>query len=334
MRVCKIDQLQIMEHLFLKRIIVDCEGTEYELIFRSKQFPTVRQCILLTNEYYLRARYCDSSLSRFSQADTHWNPGNMIYGDTPQQIGEYRDALGLNRYAYAPQHDTISQAGNLYVYCFGNPIVFVDRSGKKAIPIASYGPMPELINGQGLAPFSQIRFGSSNVGDAGCGAIAVYNAMILAGCYDITFDSVLKYFTIKSWFRGFGVMPWEIDNYFRDYDVKYQGTSNLEDITQHLLNGGIAIVTFWNDSVTAMVPLFLYDIELLDSSNYSGTYLEVNYPGVANPLGSAHTVTIVYDSASSVYIIYNPYNEYGKEERVHTIDQYLESGVVIYGYCI
>ena len=158
--------------------------------------------------------------------------------------------------------------------------------------------------------------------------------MILAGCYDITFDSVLKYFTIKSWFRGFGVMPWEIDNYFRDYDVKYQGTSNLEDITQHLLNGGIAIVTFWNDSVTAMVPLFLYDIELLDSSNYSGTYLEVNYPGVANPLGSAHTVTIVYDSASSVYIIYNPYNEYGKEERVHTIDQYLESGVVIYGYCI
>ena len=135
MRVCKIDQLQIMEHLFLKRIIVDCEGTEYELIFRSKQFPTVRQCILLTNEYYLRARYCDSSLSRFSQADTHWNPGNMIYGDTPQQIGEYRDALGLNRYVYAPQHTAISQAGNLYVYCLGNPIYLIDPAGNLGSPI-------------------------------------------------------------------------------------------------------------------------------------------------------------------------------------------------------
>ena len=82
-----------------------------------------------TNEYYLRARYYDPSVGRFSQADTHWNPSNMIYGDKPQQIGEYQDALGLSRYVYAPQAAAISQACNLYVYCGNNPLMFVDPTG-------------------------------------------------------------------------------------------------------------------------------------------------------------------------------------------------------------
>ena len=83
-----------------------------------------------TNEYYLRARYYDSSLGRFSQADTHWNPGNMIYGDIPQKIGEYRDALGLSRYVYAPQRTAGPQAGNLYIYCINSPVIYVDTTGK------------------------------------------------------------------------------------------------------------------------------------------------------------------------------------------------------------
>jgi len=84
-----------------------------------------------TNEHYLRARYYDPSVGRFSQADTHWNPSNMIYGDTPQQIGEYKDALGLSRYAYLPQVAAVSQAGNLYVYCINNPILHFDKTGKQ-----------------------------------------------------------------------------------------------------------------------------------------------------------------------------------------------------------
>ena len=86
-----------------------------------------------TNEYYLRARYYDPAVGRFSQADTHWNPSNMIYGDNPQQIGEYKDALGLSRYAYAPQVAAITQAGNLYVYCIENPIVYIDSQAESII---------------------------------------------------------------------------------------------------------------------------------------------------------------------------------------------------------
>ena len=80
--------------------------------------------------YYLRARYYDPSVGRFTQEDTHWNASNMIYGDEPQQIGEYEDPLGTSRYTYAPQITAVMQAGNLYGYTGGNPLMFADPSGK------------------------------------------------------------------------------------------------------------------------------------------------------------------------------------------------------------
>ena len=53
------------------------------------------------------------SVGRFTEEDTHWNASNMIYGDEPQQIGEYEDPLGTSRYVYAPQITAIMQAGML-----------------------------------------------------------------------------------------------------------------------------------------------------------------------------------------------------------------------------
>jgi len=40
-----------------------------------------------TGNYYLRARYYDPAVGRFITADTHWNVGNMIYGDDPESHG-------------------------------------------------------------------------------------------------------------------------------------------------------------------------------------------------------------------------------------------------------
>ena len=37
-----------------------------------------------TGTYYLRARYYDPSIGRFTQPDSHWNSANRIYGDDPQ----------------------------------------------------------------------------------------------------------------------------------------------------------------------------------------------------------------------------------------------------------
>ena len=80
--------------------------------------------------YYLRARYYDPSVGRFTQEDAHWNTSNMIYGDEPQQIGEYEDPLGTSRYTYAPQITAVMQAGNLYRYTSGNPVKWSDPDGE------------------------------------------------------------------------------------------------------------------------------------------------------------------------------------------------------------
>ena len=66
---------------------------------------------------YLRARYYDAGVGAFTSADTHWNVGNMIYGDDPDQDNPF------------PNIFAILQSGNLYGYCMGNPVMFVDSTG-------------------------------------------------------------------------------------------------------------------------------------------------------------------------------------------------------------
>ncbi len=82
-----------------------------------------------TGTYYLRARYYDPAIGRFTQQDIHWNTANMIYGDNSQKTNESQDALGLKIYTYAPSISSIMQSGNLYVYCVNNPITFTDDTG-------------------------------------------------------------------------------------------------------------------------------------------------------------------------------------------------------------
>lgn len=86
-----------------------------------------------TGTYYLRARYYDPALGRFTQQDTHWNPTNMIYGDEPGKINQREDALGLTAYSYTPQITAIMQSGNLYVYGLNNPIMYRDSSGNEIV---------------------------------------------------------------------------------------------------------------------------------------------------------------------------------------------------------
>ena len=84
-----------------------------------------------TKTYYLRARYYDPDIGRFSQQDTHWNTANSIYGDNPQKINEREDKLGLKSYSYAPQITAVMQSGNLYVYCGNSPTSYTDPNGSE-----------------------------------------------------------------------------------------------------------------------------------------------------------------------------------------------------------
>ena len=86
-----------------------------------------------TENYYLRARYYDPGVGRFTQQDTHWNTANMIYGDTVQKLNVTVDAEGGEHFTAIPQLLAIRQAGNLYGYCANNPVMYADPSGNLII---------------------------------------------------------------------------------------------------------------------------------------------------------------------------------------------------------
>lgn len=60
--------------------------------------------------YYLRARNYRPATGRFLTEDTHWNSGNMIYGNNPVKINEHS----------VPNIIAIMASSNLYTYCFNN----------------------------------------------------------------------------------------------------------------------------------------------------------------------------------------------------------------------
>ena len=95
---------------------------------------------LETEEMYFRARSYDPSTGRFTTEDTHWNSGNMIYGDSPQlanqQPKQYEYDFSPAGYgistsnAKMPDINAIVQSVNLYAYCNSNPVTNIDSTGQ------------------------------------------------------------------------------------------------------------------------------------------------------------------------------------------------------------
>ena len=137
-----------------------------------------------TKTYYLRARYYDPNIGRFTQQDTHWNTANSIYGDNPQKINEREDKLGLKSYSYAPQITAVMQSGNLYVYGVGNPVAYVDRDGNIAFLVitALAGVAIGAIAGaiQSYVEYGEIHWENVAIG-AGIGGIAGLAGGAVAG---------------------------------------------------------------------------------------------------------------------------------------------------------
>ena len=137
-----------------------------------------------TGTYYLRARYYDPAIGRFTQQDTHWNTANSIYGDNPRKINEREDKLGLKAYSYAPQITAVMQSGNLYVYGVGNPVAYVDRDGNIAFLVitALAGVAIGAIAGaiQSYVEYGEIHWENVAIG-AGIGGIAGLAGGAVAG---------------------------------------------------------------------------------------------------------------------------------------------------------
>ena len=72
----------------------------------------------ISGSYFAQAREYQPHTGRFMGKDQHWNVYNHIYGD--------------ESYGNIPSMEAIQQSNNLYIYCMGNPVRYVDFNGNKA----------------------------------------------------------------------------------------------------------------------------------------------------------------------------------------------------------
>ncbi len=89
-------------------------GTEDDALYNPIRY-TGQYTDSETGLVYLRNRYYDPAIGRFTQEDTYWNVHNMIYGDDPE--------------SNIPDYSAIMQSCNLYVYCMSDPMNCVDPWG-------------------------------------------------------------------------------------------------------------------------------------------------------------------------------------------------------------
>jgi len=89
-----------------------------------------------TQTYYLRARHFNPRTGRFLTPDPHWDiTTNAIFGDSPT----------LRNDRYVPSIHAILQSGNLFAFGMNNPVMFIDPSGRVAVPWQAVNPLANFL---------------------------------------------------------------------------------------------------------------------------------------------------------------------------------------------
>ena len=101
-----------------------------------------------TGTYYLRTRYYDPAIGRFTQEDPRWNTLNMLYGD---------ELLQLNHDKRFPDLNSIVQAQNLYAYVRNNPVSYKDETGEIIVSAIVTGAVVGGVINAGVNDYGQLK---------------------------------------------------------------------------------------------------------------------------------------------------------------------------------
>ena len=247
-----------------------------------------------TSFYYLQSRYYDPATRRFINADALTSTGQGF--------------IGTNMFAYC-NNNSVNGYDPSGLYNLSVNVMTADTGRSDVIPDPISYPIG-TINGQGLDPYADIPFGLSTVGDAGCSAIACYNAMWLIGKKP-TLRYVLDYFECHFNPRWFGVMPTEIGGFLDDHSIAYSNLGSFAEVESALRSGGgVAIITFWNKAW----------------QNFDGETR-------VNVFGGAHTVAVTLTESGKI-CIYNANNTSLRPREICCWDEYVNTGGFICGYYI
>lgn len=103
------------------------------------------------------------------------------------------------------------------------------------------------INGQGLSPVKDMRYGVSNIAHGGCGVIAVYNALLLLG-NPHRFHDVIAWGDQKAAaaFGLLGTLPWKAKHLFQRLGYTVTAVTDEALFDRHARDADVCLFTFWN----------------------------------------------------------------------------------------
>ena len=146
-----------------------------------------------TGFYYLQSRYYDPQNRRFINADNYQSTGQGFVGT------------------------------NMFAYCNNSPVDLYDQSGhalRSNLALICDGGSgktePRYISDQDLPGIAPTPFCHSNVGNAGCGAVATYNALQTLNS-GTSLNSIISYYQSNNKMNlngHLGLMPSSVIDYF------------------------------------------------------------------------------------------------------------------------
>ena len=103
------------------------------------------------------------------------------------------------------------------------------------------------VNGQGLPPVKDMRYGVSNVARAGCGVIAVYNALLLLGNPHCLHD-VIAWGDRKAAavFGLLGTLPWKAGRLFQRLGYTVTAVTDKTQFDRCARRADVCLFTYWN----------------------------------------------------------------------------------------
>ncbi len=240
--------------------------------------------------------YCENNPSSFSDS-----LGTSPLDDHPINVNPYVDGgyCENNPVARSDQH------GNNWITDILDKIFGKDAS-------ENCNEIDHLIFGQDSEETKNIPFGSSTIGEAGCGVIALFNALKLLGFKANLYD-IRDYFVERNYFRTLGTMPSGIRSYLSSRNIYYESSNNPSIIEKTKL-GGVVIVTFWNEMGPIILPNF---------NDIYNPFIVVYGPIISS---GAHTVAIKY--AGGYYWVYNASSTETSAQSVEDYNDYLEGGFI------
>ena len=102
------------------------------------------------------------------------------------------------------------------------------------------------LNGQGLGDLKDMGIGFSNFKHSGCGAVATFNAMALAGCTPVM-PEIVDFYERKglTMYGKLGINPRAIGRYLAKQGIAWKRYSKRNELDVVLNNGQCAILLYW-----------------------------------------------------------------------------------------